>query len=169
MTESSDDAMPVRRLTRHLQRACERLSAALFAALFLTFVAQVFWRYVLRDPLVWTLEIAGILFVTLSLFTAATQMRLRDHVALDLVVDLLPRRLAGWLRALSLTLFAAVMLLSIPDTIAVLEWMYRERTFAIKFNLGHLFVLMIGFVASYAVMALWDAARLVRRRSDPEG
>lgn len=169
MTETTDAATPVRRLARHLQRACEGLSAALFAALFLTFVAQVVWRYVLRDPLVWTLEIAGILFVTLSLFTAATQMRLRDHVALDLAVDLMPRRPAEWLRALSLILFAAVMLLSIPDTVAVLEWMYRERTFAIKFNLGHLFVLMIGFVASYAVMALWEAALLIRRGSDPEG
>lgn len=138
----------------------------MFAALFLTFVAQVFWRYVLSDPLVWTLEVAGILFVTLSLFTAATQMRLKEHVALDLVVDLLPRGLAAWMRAASLVLFAAVMLLSIPDTVRVLEWMYKERTFAIKFNLGHLFVLMIGFVAIYALRAIWDAVRLIRGKSD---
>jgi TRAP-type C4-dicarboxylate transport system permease small subunit len=141
---------------------CERLSAIMFAALFLTFVAQVFWRYVLRDPLVWTLEVSGILFVTLSLFTAATQMSLRDHVALDLVVDALPKTLSAWLRAISLLLFAGVMLLSIPDTIRVLEWMYRERTFAIKFNLGHLFVLMIAFVLIYAIRAIVDAIRLLR-------
>ncbi|MGF1477609.1 MAG: TRAP transporter small permease [Geminicoccaceae bacterium] len=156
------------RKIEQLRKAAELVSAVLFATLFLTFVAQVFWRYVLRDPLVWTLEVAGILFVTLSLFTAATQMRMREHVALDLAVDLAPRRLAAWLRALSLILFASVMFLSIPDTVRVLEWMYRERTFAIKFNLGHLFVLMIGFVAIYAAKAVYDAVRMIRTGSHIE-
>lgn len=152
----------VPKIKARLIRLCEWLSAIMFATLFLTFVAQVFWRYVLRDPLVWTLEVSGILFVTLSFFTAATQMSLREHVALDLVVEALPKTLSAWLRAFSLLFFAGVMLLSVPDTIRVLEWMYKERTFAIKFNLGHLFVLMIGFVLIYAVRAIFDAVRLLR-------
>lgn len=159
-------ASSLRRGLGWLVRICEWISASMFAALFLVFVAQVYWRYVLRDPLVWTLEVAGILFVTLSLFTAATQMRMRDHVALDLAVDLLPNRIAGLARAFSLWLFAAVMLASVPDTIEVLQWMYRERTFAIKFNLGHLFVLMIFFVVTYAVRAFLDGLRLARHGAD---
>tara|TARA_B100001287_G_scaffold266524_1_gene260574 strand:+ start:479 stop:901 length:423 start_codon:yes stop_codon:yes gene_type:complete len=138
----------------------------MFATLFLTFVAQVFWRYVLRDPLVWTLEVSGILFVTLSLFTAATQMSLREHVALDLLLDALPKKLSAWLRAFSLLLFAGIMFYSIPDTIRVLEWMYQERTFAIKFNLGHLFLLMIAFVFIYAGRAIFDAVRLINGTRD---
>ena len=138
----------------------------MFATLFLTFVAQVFWRYVLRDPLVWTLEVSGILFVTLSLFTAATQMSLREHVALDLLLDALPKKLSAWLRTFSLLLFAGIMFYSIPDTIRVLEWMYQERTFAIKFNLGHLFLLMIAFVFIYAGRAIFDAVRLINGTRD---
>lgn len=138
----------------------------MFATLFLTFVAQVFWRYVLSDPLVWTLEVSGILFVTLSLFTAATQMSLREHVALDLLLDALPKKLSAWLRAFSLLLFAGIMFYSIPDTIRVLEWMYQERTFAIKFNLGHLFLLMIAFVFIYAGRAIFDAVRLINGTRD---
>jgi len=156
----------IQRLTSRIARICEWISAALFAALFLIFVAQVFWRYVLRDPLVWTLEVAGILFVTLSLFTAATQMRIRDHVALDLVVDLFPNRIAGLARGFSLWLFGTIMLLSIPDTIDVLEWMYRERTHAIKFNLGHIFVLMIFFVVTYVVRAFLDGFVMARDGAD---
>ncbi|MEM1285003.1 MAG: TRAP transporter small permease subunit [Pseudomonadota bacterium] len=138
------------------------MSAAMFAALFLTFVAQVFWRYVLRDPLVWTLEVAGILFVVVSLFTAATQMAVRDHVALDLVVAALPKTVSKLLRSLSLLVFAVVMFLSVPDTVRVLEWMYGERTFALRLNLGHLFVLMIAFVLIYAARAVWEAWMLWR-------
>jgi len=153
------------RLVRGLgyaRRLAEALSALMFAALFLTFVAQVFWRYVLREPLVWTLEMAGILFVTLSLFTAATQMPFREHVSLDLAVNLFPPRVRRVLISFSLLLFAAVMLLSIPDTVRVLEWMYKERTYALDFNLGHLFVLMIAFALAYALRAIWTVIRLWR-------
>ena len=134
----------------------------MFAALFLTFVAQVFWRYVLNNPLVWTLEVAGILFVTVSLFTAATQMRIRDHVALDLVVDALPAPLNKLLRSVSLLIFSGVLLLSVPDTVRVLEWMFNERTFALRLNLGYLFVLMIGFIVIYAIRGIWEAVGLWR-------
>lgn len=145
------------RAHRVFVRVATALSAAMFAALFLTFVAQIFWRYVLNSPLVWTLEVAGLLFVTVSLFTAATQMPFRDHVALDLLVEAVPRRLGGVLRALSLIVFGVVMLFSVPDTVRVLEWMYGERTFALRLNLGHLFVLMIAFVVIYAFRAFWEA------------
>lgn len=156
------------RLGRLVWRASEAVSVALFGALFLTFVAQVFWRYVLKDPLVWTLEVTGVLFVVLSLFTALTQMPFRDHVSLDLAVDALPGRLARALRAVSLLAFAVVMLWSIPDTIRVLEWMYDERTFVLDINLGHLFVLMMVFVTIYSLRALRDAVRLLGGRSlDP--
>lgn len=154
------------RAHRVFVRVATALSAAMFAALFLTFVAQIFWRYVLNSPLVWTLEVAGLLFVTVSLFTAATQMPFRDHVALDLLVEAVPRRLGGILRALSLIAFGVVMLLSVPDTVRVLEWMYGERTFALRLNLGHLFVLMIVFVVIYALRAFWEAWGHLRGTSE---
>jgi TRAP-type C4-dicarboxylate transport system permease small subunit len=159
------------RLLGQLTKLCEVLSAIMFAALFLTFVAQVFWRYVLREPLVWTLEAAGILFVALSLFSAATQMGFRDHVALDLIVDAVPSKIARIMRALTLTFFAVIMALSLPDTVRVLEWMYEELTFALKFNLGHLFVLMIFFVSSYILRAAIDVFKLrdsMPKESDSE-
>ncbi|MEM6384404.1 MAG: TRAP transporter small permease subunit [Pseudomonadota bacterium] len=149
-------------LLDRIRALAEVLSAALFAALFLTFVAQVFWRYVLDDPLVWTLEVAGLLFVVVSLFTAATQMPIREHVALDLVVEAFPKPVTKLMRSVSLLVFAVVMLLSVPDTLAVLEWMFGERTFALRLNLGWLFVLMIGFVIIYAARALIETIALWR-------
>jgi TRAP-type C4-dicarboxylate transport system permease small subunit len=151
-----------RRALGTVHKLCEIVSVAMFAALFLTFVAQIFWRYVLREPLVWTLEVAGILFVTTSLFTAATQMSLRDHVGMDLALGIAPPQVRRWLLTLSLGLFALVMLASVPDTVQVLKWMYRERTYAIGFNLGHLFVLMIFFVIAYVLRAVMAILRLWR-------
>jgi TRAP-type C4-dicarboxylate transport system permease small subunit len=138
-----------RRALGTVHKLCEIVSVAMFAALFLTFVAQIFWRYVL-------------LFVTTSLFTAATQMSLRDHVGMDLALGIAPPQVRRWLLTLSLGLFALVMLASVPDTVQVLKWMYRERTYAIGFNLGHLFVLMIFFVIAYVLRAVMAILRLWR-------
>lgn len=156
------DQAPWQRVLGAARKLCEIISVAMFAALFLTFVAQVFWRYVLREPLVWTLEVAGILFVTISLFTAATQMPLREHIGMDLVVAALPPRIRRLLLTVSLGLFALVMLASVPDTVEVLKWMYRERAYATGFELGHLFVLMIFFVAAYVLQAVMTIVRLWR-------
>ncbi len=168
MTAEPKTSVPPTGILRRVRKLAELLSAAMFAALFLTFVAQVFWRYVLQDPLVWTLEVAGILFVVVSLFTAATQMAVRDHVALDLFVEAFPSPVTKLLRSLSLLVFAVVMMLSVPDTVRVLEWMYGERTFALRLNLGHLFVLMIGFVVLYAGRAVWEAWSLWRPKADTD-
>ncbi|WP_295811224.1 TRAP transporter small permease subunit [uncultured Nitratireductor sp.] len=149
-------------LTKRLRQAAEILSVVLFAALFLNYVAQVFTRYVLRDPLVWTLEVAGILFVVLSLWTSATQMGFRDHVRLDLIYELFPAAAKRVILTVSLGMFLIFTLWSIPDTVRVLEWMYEERTFALRFNLGHLFVLMIFFLVAYAARAAWTILRLWR-------
>lgn len=161
---ASSHSQPSRRqgLARRLHKVAEILSVLLFAALFLNYVAQVFTRYVLRDPLVWTLEIAGILFVVLSLWTAATQMPFREHVRLDLIYELFPASAKRVILTISLGMFLVLTLWSIPDTVRVLEWMYQERTFALRFNLGHLFVLMIFFLLAYAARAAWTIIRLWR-------
>lgn len=166
MSEPAPRRSTLRRIAILAHKVAEIISVSLFAALFLTFVAQVFWRYVLNAPLVWTLEVAGILFVTLSLFTAATQMPFREHVSLDLAVDLFPPTIARVLRTISLTVFAVVMALSLPDSVRVLEWMFDERTFAIHFNLGWLFVLLIIFVVAYIARAILTVIRLWR--ADPQ-
>lgn len=160
--ERADRFRTGRNLLGLARKGAEILSVAMFAALFLTFVAQVFWRYVLHSPLVWTLEVAGVLFVTLSLFTAATQMPFREHVSLDLVVDLFGPKMRRVLRTLSLSLFALVMALSLPDTVRVLKWMFREHTYVLDFNLGWLFVLMIGFVLAYVLRAVVLVVRMWR-------
>ncbi len=58
-----------------------------FAALFIVFVTQVFFRYVLNDPLSWTQEVAGILYVWIVCVGAATIVKEREHVSFDLVYE----------------------------------------------------------------------------------
>lgn len=144
------------------RRTAETVAVILFAMLFLNYVLQVFMRYVMNDPLVWTLEAAGILFISVSLWTAAFCMDFRDHVNFDLLY----KALGPWgkriLLSLTLGTFLVLAFWSLPDTVLLLEYMYDERTYALDMPMGHLFILFIVFLLAYAVKSLYAVYRAYR-------
>ena len=62
-----------------------------FAALIVTVGLQVLARNVLKIPLIWTLDVAQLLFVWLIFVGAAVAYRRNAHYAIDLVPDGHPR------------------------------------------------------------------------------
>jgi TRAP-type C4-dicarboxylate transport system permease small subunit len=100
-------------ILKHAERALDALAVVLFLAMFAAILAQVFMRYVLNAPLVWTDELAQYLFVWVAFLGWALAARRRAHIAITMVTDRLPApaRLAlqlFWL--LALLGFAAVLL-----------------------------------------------------------
>ena len=83
--------------------------AALFGATILTVAAQVFFRYLLHRPLVWTEELSGFLFVWMTFVGAALAVKDGTHIRVDLLVSRLPPRAARWLEAATLWLMAALL------------------------------------------------------------
>ena len=68
------------------------VAVALFAALFLTVLLQVFTRYVLGTPLTWTEEIARYLLIWTTFVAAAYVSARRLHISVDLLVSKLGER-----------------------------------------------------------------------------
>jgi TRAP-type C4-dicarboxylate transport system permease small subunit len=78
-----------RRFILGLDRALGQIESALLAAMVATITAvtfaQVFTRYVLEDPLIWTEEVARYLFVWITLIGGAAAVRTRGHFGLDIL------------------------------------------------------------------------------------
>ena len=88
------------------------LGLSIVGVVFITCLA-VWYRYVLDAPLSWTEQISRILFVWLTFVGAAVLYRSRLHIAIDMMVLMLPKplqRIVYWINE-ALTLFLAVMLL----------------------------------------------------------
>ncbi len=66
------------------------IAAALLFAIFLVVLAQVFFRYVLGRPLVWTEEAARYLYVWTCYLGAAAAYHRGIHVRIGVVADRLP-------------------------------------------------------------------------------
>lgn len=67
------------------------ISNVLFAAMFLVVVLQVIGRYVMRNPFIWTEELARFLYVWLIFFGSATLIKGYEHIT----IDFLPRKLSS--------------------------------------------------------------------------
>lgn len=78
------------RLDAALHRACLGLGVVALALIVVLAFAQVLARYVWRQPLVWSEELATYLFIWLSMLGAAAAVHTRGHYGLDLVLKGLP-------------------------------------------------------------------------------
>ena len=108
--------LAVRRYILDLDRLIGRLEAALLAAMVAAITAvtfaQVFTRYVIADPLIWTEEVARYLFVWITLVGAAAAVRSHGHYGLDMLRHYGPplRAALGLLTMLVVTAFLALLL-----------------------------------------------------------
>jgi TRAP-type C4-dicarboxylate transport system permease small subunit len=108
--------LAVRRYILGLDRLIGRLEAALLAAMVAAITAvtfaQVFTRYVIGDPLIWTEEVARYLFVWITLIGAAAAVRSHGHYGLDMLRHYAPplRAALGLLTMLVVTAFLALLL-----------------------------------------------------------
>jgi TRAP-type C4-dicarboxylate transport system permease small subunit len=71
-----------------------------FAVMFVTFILQVFFRYIIRHPLTWSMELIVIGFVWTVVFGACYTMRWKSHVKFTMIYDRLSPVPAAFIRML---------------------------------------------------------------------
>ncbi|MDJ1007387.1 MAG: TRAP transporter small permease subunit [Paracoccaceae bacterium] len=115
-----------------LSRSAEAIAAALLAAMFLTFLLQIFSRYVLQMPFGWTLELCLILWVWIVFVGNAFIVREKDHVSFDIFYLAAPRRLRQGLALISAAAIVAGMIYAFLPTWDYIDWMQIRRTTTVR-------------------------------------
>ena len=146
------------------QSAATTVSALLLAGIFAVILTGVFARYVLARPLAWVDELAVVLFVWLVFWTGALVVREREHVAFEIVYELLPpaaRRALGLAGALATAGLLAYAFPKIADYVAFL---WRERTPVLQWRQDWIYLCFVLFVGAGALRFAARAIALVRSR-----
>lgn len=94
-TEPTNGALPPG--TRILEYVCAGLMAVLAVVLFV----QVFGRYALNDPPVWTEELARTLFLYATFIGGALALARQAHLRIDAAVKMLPPAAQMWTQVLT--------------------------------------------------------------------
>ncbi|MEW9919347.1 TRAP transporter small permease [Marimonas sp. MJW-29] len=113
-------------------RGTEFIAAALLAAMFCTFLLQIFSRYVLLTPFGWTLELCLILWVWIVFFGCAFIVREKDHVSFDIFYLAAPNRRRQALALISAGAITVGMLLSFLPTWDYIDFLRLRGTSTVR-------------------------------------
>ena len=147
-------------------RVAEFIAAAMLAAMFLTFLLQIFSRYVLQTPFGWTLELCLILWVWIVFFGNSFIVRERDHVTFDIFYLAAPRRIRQVLALTSAAAIVVAMLWSLPATWDYIDWMKIRKTTTVVNPFTDAKIPMRTIFSIYAVFMIAIAARYAWRFVD---
>jgi TRAP-type C4-dicarboxylate transport system permease small subunit len=145
-----------------VRAALDAVAGALFLLLFLVFLVEVFFRYVLNSPISWTIEIIMVSFLLMMFWTLTFGVPLKRHVAFTVVRDLLPpagRRVAA---IVSQVACAVILAVSLPGIVSLALYEKREATPILRIPLIVTYGAFALFVAAYVVRLVFSLVRLLR-------
>jgi TRAP-type C4-dicarboxylate transport system permease small subunit len=145
-----------------LARRAENIAAAMLAAMFLAFLLQIAFRYLVGLPIGWTHEISVVLWLWLVLWGAAFVVSEREEIRFDIIYGAVgpgPRRVMALVSAFALI---ALYTISLPAVVDYVTFMKVERTSYLKIRFDWLFSIYIVFAVATIVRYIWIAWQALR-------
>ena len=119
-----------------------------FLIMFLIILVQVFFRYVLRHPLTWAMEITVIGFVWTVIFGACYTMRRRSHIKFTLIYDLLKPRPAAVFRLLGNLIITGVFLSLVYASLKFSLFVGYQKTPVFRISFTYIYMPFVYFLCS---------------------
>lgn len=161
----------MQKIAEWFTRGAELVAAALLAAMFATFLLQVFSRYVLQTPFGWTLELCLILWVWIVFFGCAFLLRNEDHVRFDIFYLAAPNEIQRKFALVSALAIVMGMGWAFLPTLDYIDWMKIRKTTTLRLPFINEKIPMRTIFSVYAVFMVaviarygWTAFNLLMNR-----
>lgn len=147
-----------------LRNRADNVAVGLLTAMFVSFLLQIFFRYVVNQPLTWTLE-ANLLFWLWTVFwVSAFLLRDRDHIKFDIFyLGARPpvRRIFALISAVAMIVGFGV---AFPASFDFISFMKIESSSSLHIRLDYVFSIYLLFAAAIIVRYAIRVVSIVRGR-----
>lgn len=150
------------KLVRWLHRRAENIAAALLAAVFITFLLQIIFRYILGWPVGWTLEVSTLLWMWLVLWGAAFVVGEKDEIRFDLVYSSAREQVRRGFTVVAAVIVVGLFIAAMPEVVSYVAFMHVEKASYIGVPLDYLFSIYVIFAVATIVrhlLLIWQAIR----------
>ncbi len=140
----------------------EMIAALMLGSMFVCFLLQIGFRYLLGFPVGWTIEYVSMTWLWGILFGYAFVVRNTEIIRLDIVYTAMPRNVQRAMDIIAQTFCAVVLLWSLPQAVDYINFMQIERTAYMRVNFALLFSIYVPFsiaVSIRCLMTAWEAFR----------
>jgi C4-dicarboxylate transporter, DctQ subunit len=151
-----------------LRARAENVAVALIALMFVCFILQIVFRYVLNKPLAWSEEVTVLCWVWVVLWGASFILSDHDEIRFDIVTGLVPESARRVFTVVSCTALILLFAVSLPATWNYVIFMKREKSASLGMRFDYLYSIYVIF----SVVCILKHARIawfaLRGRSSPE-
>lgn len=127
-----------------------------FIILFIAFIAQIFWRYILRNPIGWTSELIVIMFVWMILFGSLLSSRKNTHVRFTMITDALPKKWDAAFEFLGDLIVAVLFILSVKPTYDYIVFMQIQKTSILHISMKIIFMPYLIFLIGAIIYTITE-------------
>lgn len=145
-----------------LRRRANDVAVALMALMFVSFLLQIGFRYLLNRPLGWTDEVTVLCWVWAVLWCAAFILSDRDEIRFDIVYGSIPPGAQRAFTAASSVAIVVLFVISLPATWNYVVFMKREHTAYLHMRFDILYAVYVIFALAIIVRHVFLAWRAVR-------
>ncbi len=151
-----------------LRKRAENVIVALMAIMFISFLLQIAFRYLLNRPLGWTDEVVVLCWVWLVLWGAAFILSDKDEIRFDIVYELVPERTRRTFTVISSLALVVLFLVSLPASWNYVLFMKREKSAYLGMRFDYLYSIYVIFSVACIVKHVRIAWYAFRGRESPE-
>jgi len=141
---------------------------ALIAIMFISFLLQIGFRYLLNRPLGWTDEVTVLCWVWLVLWGAAFILSDKDEIRFDIVYGLVSARTQRAFTVISSLALVVLFVVSLPASWNYVLFMKREKSAYLGMRFDYLYSIYVIFSIACIVKHAWIAWNAFRGRESPE-
>lgn len=129
-----------------LRARAENVLALLMLAMFVSFILQVIFRYVINLPVAWTEEVCVIGWLWGILWGAGFVTRNSEDVRFDMVYGLMPRHVKRVFTVVASTAIVVILAISLPGAWSYVSFMKVEKSASLGIRMDWMFSIYIAFV-----------------------
>jgi C4-dicarboxylate transporter, DctQ subunit len=151
-----------------LGKRAENVIVALIAVMFISFLLQIAFRYLLNRPLGWTDEVVVLCWVWLVLWGAAFILTDKEEIRFDIVYELVSERTRRTFTVISSLALIVLFVVSLPASWNYVLFMKREKSAYLGMRFDYLYSIYVIFSVACIVRHGWIAWSAFRGRNLPE-
>jgi TRAP-type C4-dicarboxylate transport system permease small subunit len=152
-----------------LRRRANDVAVVLMGIMFLSFLLQIAFRYLLNRPLGWTEEVTVLCWVWVVLWCAAFVLSDPEEIRFDIIFGLLSPRGRRVFTAISSIALVVLLLIALPGTWHYVTFMKREHTAYLHMRFDWLYSIYLIFAVVVSIKHLQIAWRAIRGATPEQG
>ncbi|MGK6311365.1 TRAP transporter small permease [Neorhizobium sp. DT-125] len=148
-----------------LRGRAENILALMLLAMFVAFLLQIVFRYVLNLSIGWTNEISVVLWIWIVLFGAAFVVREVEEIRFDFFWAGASDNVRRVMQIISAIALVALFGISLPAVIDYITFMKVESTAYLKIRFDYLYSIYIVFAVAMIIRYIWLGVQAVRGKA----